>query len=655
MKSLLLIVLSAILSLFPGKVSEEPTTHKQFEKEWKKVESYRDKGLPRSALDVVDKIYRQAKKENNTPQFLKAVIYQQALRSEFEVDFNAKAISDIRKEMASLENPVQKSILHSALGELYWNYYRQNRFQIADRSQVNVDEESLSTWDIKTILQHARKHYLLSLEGKEKTSAKSLKSLNSILNDHKNTIELHPTVFDFVAYRALEFIQSSDYLLTEANLEIVYSDQKYFAPVENYLKINFPEDKSSVQALRIYQMLLKTHHDNPSALAEANLKRLEHIKSKATFFNKEELYIGALQQFASEIKGSPEWSLAQYYIAQHTFNKRFSEADATLEDKENFAGKALQLCNEAIRAFPESYGATLAEKLKNSILDKSLSITAENAVLPGKPFPVQISYKNFGHLSVNVYRINFDGPWNRQRMDRREKLDFLLKQDPVQHFSKKLTAENRHITTSTEIAMPELEPGYYVVLMSSAEDFVPINEASAFAEFWVTNISFLSWEHGDDKLELTLLNRDDGKEIKRAELRPVTRKYDYKNRKYEYTTEGVFESDRDGKVMLKDKDISSGSFYLDIRDDGDRYVSSSNFYLRDSKRRDKTDTKIYLFTDRVLYRPGQTVQFKGLVLSKNKEGSELVNGYKTEVELRDVNNKVVSEESFSSNEFGSFS
>ena len=43
---------------------------------WLRIDSLRDKGLPKSALKLVNKIYAEAKTENNTNQIIKAFIYK---------------------------------------------------------------------------------------------------------------------------------------------------------------------------------------------------------------------------------------------------------------------------------------------------------------------------------------------------------------------------------------------------------------------------------------------------------------------------------------------------------------------------------------------------------------------------------------------------
>ena len=61
------------------------------------------------------------------------------------------------------------------------------------------------------------------------------------------------------------------------------------------------------------------------------------------------------------------------------------------------------------------------------------------------------------------------------------------------------------------------------------------------------------------------------------------------------------------------------------------------------------------FLDRKIYRPGQTVFFKGIIIEKNPEGiPSIVADKKTKVSFYDANGQVVEEKEFTSNEYGTF-
>ena len=139
--------------------------HKRtYENEWKEVESFVRKGLPQSALKIVDDIYLQSKAENNAPQFLKAAIYQVKLQIDYQEDFMESSLAQISEEMKSSHAPVSQ-ILHSIQAELYWRYYQGNRYKFMDRTRVsNPDPADIKTWDLQTLVKAVTENYLASLE-----------------------------------------------------------------------------------------------------------------------------------------------------------------------------------------------------------------------------------------------------------------------------------------------------------------------------------------------------------------------------------------------------------------------------------------------------------------------------------------------------------
>lgn len=64
--------------------------------------------------------------------------------------------------------------------------------------------------------------------------------------------------------------------------------------------------------------------------------------------------------------------------------------------------------------------------------------------------------------------------------------------------------------------------------------------------------------------------------------------------------------------------------------------------------------EVNLFTDRAIYRPGQTIYFCGIAWEANKENSKAIAGKEYTVTFHDANNQEIASKRFTSNEFGSF-
>jgi hypothetical protein len=186
---------------------------------WKQVDSLTNLGQPKSALDLVNKIYLRAKTENNDPQVIKAVIYRIRLNSDFQENFLENTIAELHKEIPNSAQPA-KQVFQSILAEVYWKYYQNNQYRFRDRTQVKSNiADSIGTWDLVTIFRTITRMYLLSLENADSMKCIPIKQYEAILDrevlDSKQrdtrvagADKFIPTLYDFLAGRALEFFTS---------------------------------------------------------------------------------------------------------------------------------------------------------------------------------------------------------------------------------------------------------------------------------------------------------------------------------------------------------------------------------------------------------------------------------------------------------------
>src|SRR4051812_17587162 len=117
-KKLIFIAIAAIVSIAGAiSVAAYQTNNKPailifpkgstYAKEWKKVDSLANKGLTKSALDVVNGIYEKAKSENNAPQFVKAIIHRMKFEQYMEEYSLVNALNKLNEEQKEAKYPVK--------------------------------------------------------------------------------------------------------------------------------------------------------------------------------------------------------------------------------------------------------------------------------------------------------------------------------------------------------------------------------------------------------------------------------------------------------------------------------------------------------------------------------------------------------------------
>ena len=171
---LLVLTLSLILQSACAQNKTAPMTQYDYEKAWKEAKEFENKGLPESALKVVNTIYDEAKKQQNAGQLVKAVIHQLKFTDYKEENAFIKNLTRLKEEASTATFPV-KPVLHSMLGEMYWQYYQNNRHRFQERSEtVSTPNDDIETWSLEKIVSETFEQYKLSLQDAERSKAISI-------------------------------------------------------------------------------------------------------------------------------------------------------------------------------------------------------------------------------------------------------------------------------------------------------------------------------------------------------------------------------------------------------------------------------------------------------------------------------------------------
>ncbi len=636
-----------------------------YKKEWAKVDSLDNKGLPKSALEVVKTIYQKAKAEKNTNQIIKSVIYTIKYNTYLVEDDYVIALSELNKMALELESP-HKQLVHSMIAEVYWGYYQSNRWKFMNRSAtVQFKNDDVRTWDLKKLAEHVTYNYILSLSNDRLTKTISIESYTPILED-KVSIDrkLRPTLYDFLAHRAVDFFMNTEYDVTKPAYTFRIDKPEYLSDVNQFINLNL-QNKDSLStkyfALYIMQDLLGFHlqDKDPEALVDIDLKRLSFVRTHAQFENKDSLYYKTLQTLKNRYESNKVSAQIDYKIALiHTaraalYNPVFSN-DYQWENK-----IALQICDEAIKKFPGSFGANECLSLKNEILNKSLEIKTEEVVLPNKPNKALVSAKNVSSLYLRIIKPGWD--FNRKQFDSDEKyMKHILSEKPIYEWEVNLKDEQDFQLHKMEIKLPALDLGYYILIASPTKDFRLVNNIVTYQGIGVSNISFLERQqnYNEQKQEFIVLHRETGEPIKNAKVQIIQREYNYKTYRYESKKAELITTDENGMFNIPSPKSDYRYFSFQIYNGNDRLNTDKEYYHYRNYASNKYDiTETHFFTDRAIYRPEQTIYFKGIKISSNAERTnpQLIKNSRVTVTLYDYNSQVVAEQELQTNEYGSFS
>tara|TARA_R110002033_G_scaffold47811_2_gene93422 strand:- start:3383 stop:9562 length:6180 start_codon:yes stop_codon:yes gene_type:complete len=624
-----------------------------YEDLWEKVEQFEIEGLPKSALKIVEDIAEQAEKDKNAPQQIKTMLFKSKFALVLEEDAQLNIIHDFKNQIEQSTFPT-KNILESLLANLYWQYFNQNRWQFYNRTKTSekVDTEDFRTWDLQTLFNEIHVHYQHSLQSGLMLQQEALSKYDVLLNLQKDSKIYRPTLFDFLNHHALAFYKTNETNITKPayKFEIDNLEFLYDARVFSTLKIE-SKDSTSLQlnALKIYQDLTQFHlkDEKPFALADVNIERLKFVNQHATFSDKESILLDALKSESEKLKSHEVSGLYDFEIASVYYTQSQQYQPITNEDNRWKAKEAIEICNDIISKFPESKGAEKCAVLKSQIEQQSLQITTEDFLPIQKNARLLVRYKNLDSLQFIIFKLQRHQLEKFNKIYRKdEQLAFIKKLDADKNWGSSLRNENDYQTHTTEILVPKLNNGSYLVFASLEND----EDTFAFSTIQVTDLALVESDTEDYKM-FQVIDRNNGKPISSASVELSYFRNNNRNIKREDFTTNAYgeikiekDNDRYRNISAKVKYGNDTAYFSDY------YVNQ--FYKRKKK---KDSYKGFLFTDRSIYRPGQTVYFKGIAMRTKKGKSEVLANEAVYATLYNVNDEEIKELEFKTNEYGSVS
>ena len=635
-----------------------------YEKEWKTIDSLTNKGLPESALKETEalmaKIRADKNNKNQTALFVKVLIFFNKFQAQLEEDGLVNAIVRFQVEMEKASGPT-KAVMQSMLAEMYTQYLYNNSYKFSDRTAV-TDQKSddITTWDIPKLTDKVFELYSASVQDK---SIKNVK-----LTDYKDLLssdfdeELQPTLYDFLINRAIAFYSNESSYLTKPAYRFYIDEPKALGDLNGFVNQKFEARDSlsnKFRCLLMYQELLRFHQNDadPSALINAEIRRLSWVYGQSIIGDKDALYLQSLKNIAAKYTGNPAsaealYSIATWHEGQGNQYKPSPEQTFRWELK-----TAKELAVEIIKKFPGSYGAQSAEALISRIELKNFTFSAEWVVAAGKPSLANLSHRNISKVYLKLIQltdrelreiaeISYDQP---------KLVKFLNDLKVKETWNYTLINEGDYQTHSTDIRIPATTNGSWIVVGSENENFQYSKNGLSYIIFNVSNLTY-SQRQKDGIYEFIVTDRNSGQPLKAAKAEFYLNKYNSLLRRNEYRKIGEGFTDENGLVSTAS--VASAdyySFFVKFSYDNDVLFLNNGFYNYKANKLEYVRTTVHFFTDRAIYRPGQTIYFKGIAIqNKNNKEHKIVPGYKADVIFYDANYQEVARKSVVANEFGSF-
>ncbi len=657
--------LSIISLIFAFAINLNAQNMNFYKQKWQEIKELDKKGLPKSSLKVVDEIYSKAKKENNSEQVLKSYIYNLKYKNQIEENAFEKLCKEL-DSTAQVANFPDNAIMHTMLADMYWWYYQNNRWKFLNRTNtVNFDNNDMQTWTLDFLVQKIIDAYTSSLSDKKALQKLPISKYAELINFGTKPKKLRPTLYDFLAHKAIDFFSNTEIALTkpaesfELQEDIYFADAQKFANSEimssDFLSLHF-------HAICELQELLKfrlSDKKNTDALIDADLKRLKFAYSHSVHINKDELYLKSLEKLEKKYPNKPVTAEVSYEKALlfNSLSAKYKPFEKDTEKYKFYKKTAKEICENTINKFPKSNTAEFCKSLIVQIKNHNLSFISENVIASNSKFSTSVTYKNINKVFIKIAKIDKTELEKYQNKIYGEKFYDKIKSvsKTVNKFSKQLPNDDDYNSHSIEIILNEIQnTGTYILFISDNEKFSYNKAMASYQFFTVSNISYAKQKLEDNSYQFFVTDRTTGKALKNVKCQLWYKNYNYKKRKYERKYGIAKTTDKNGFVLFM-ADGTNQNWFVDFSKENDFLSSASTLYLHGGGRYDPRIFQTYFFTDRAIYRPGQTIHFKGIVINSNSKFRAIAKNYKTTVVLKDVNNQKVADLELTTNKYGTFS
>ncbi len=611
-----------------------------------KIDSLANAAQPKNALALINKINNQARAEGNTTLLIKSVIYRMLFQSYLEEDAFTKILTDLKQDIGSAKQP-EKSVLQSLLAETYWKYYQQNMYRISNRTNVqgNIGDD-IKTWSNQKLTEEITVTFLASLAQADLLQNVKMGALNDILIGDKQNRILRPTLYDLLAHRAIDVFAYNQMGITpldNGTVEVVYP--LGFTDSHTFLAIAIPQSDSSstyLKTLGIFRNLLKFHteHKNLAALADADLKRLKFIYQNSTSVDKHKEFYKALESLANQIKNTEIYADVLYEQAVLIRNAQLQVDTSNLN-----LVKAVDIANRAINAYPTSIGSQNSKNLIQQIKRQELSIQVKETIIPDRPAQIRFTYKNLDTLYLKLYQKPTTSNRYFELNDKQQYLNFLKNNKLLREWMIILPQSIDHQTHTLIDKIDKLPAGSYVIFVQGSKDN-PTESTLNYANFKASNLAITNRLSKNGTHEYFVKDSRTGYPLKNVVIHQKGTKY-YAGRNENIN--GVsLKTDEFG--YAETNEITNIQKALVIHERDSTYIDIENYKYDENEIR----KRVILFTDRPIYRPGQTIYYKGLYIINEHDKNSILIAQTMHIGLYDTNGGKIEETKVTTNEFGTF-
>lgn len=556
-------------------------------------------GVPSERVSAARAVAMEQGEDGCTPAYVKTLV----ARMGDELEKDSGRFPDLIRGMEDCARQCGDSataaLLRSLTAEMYARYYKNNRGTIDRLTDLQgYVPEDIREWSGNLFEDKVREMLRASLSPADVLQATPSSAFAELLEGGgSDAAVLRPSLFDFLAYRAISIQPEAEW----------------------------------------YESLVAFHRadGNVSALLMAELQYAEFLRECSSNSFSEERYGAKLDSMADAYRTDPyavEIAKQQWLLKEQ---EQYLQPSDALRD--SVRGELYRLAGEMLSEYRSSPQAAFFENRIAQLEQPRVSLEHNRNVYPGKALRLRIGYRNVPQLTVRIYR-NSALPEVALRTGEQKK-----KGKVVKTLSYKLNLPDTYCMHDTVVEIPMAEPGLYLCEVNDA--LKRIDETVSFS---VSSLSASARRLADGTTEVLVADYWTGKPLQGAFVVGYNMSGQRQPRSLDTVRTGINGLAQFSPQYRKSLECVRAFIPADTAS----FVSNVPGYY--TRKEAPVQMSVSLFTDRSLYRPGQTLSFKGIAFIADEEKPCTVSREEINIRLRDSRGQELAMQTFRTNDFGSF-
>jgi 5-hydroxyisourate hydrolase-like protein (transthyretin family) len=606
------------------------------------VDSLLEIRQPNAAQKELWTVIEKGIKDEDHPTLLKAYPYFNKFLAPLEMEERAALYFKVLKSTNELPAPSNAVARLQMIQDVtYSNYMWFSGRYLKIYDSINLSEDTVRHNFVLEKIQQLESQ-LTALK------AYDFKPFQEVLLKQNDSLFLLQSLSDYVAYQLINIYQAP-IIQNGGSLKNATSDKnEWYAISADFKKLDFSKEEITGMILGLYQTIENNNKNNPDYLSTAVYQRLHYLKSA---FNNEKAITKAWQNQFISFKQTSARSKFLFEIAKIKYLEGQDYHYKNHPELEQLIKTAHEDLTTELNKFPNNDFRYEIASLITIIENKELNISLPNISSPDKKIPLLVKHRNHSNQVLRIYKITEFDPLNYESLKSNAQNDKLTL---VRTLNLDLKNKDLFQERTTELLLEKITAaGQYFIVAS--EQIKPLAELAKSDSLWnaeglistqftISEVSATSSTFNNDYTVL-VVDQKTGQPVENAEVSLY-----YNN----------YRRDKGPQLLKKGKTNREGFFTYSLGDHGRmtytvQYKNATLYGDDYAYRTSKSESfnRVELLTDRSVYRPGQTVYFKGIAYEGKDNDYKISAKNKIVIALKDASYQEIYKETFITNEFGS--